>query len=84
MPNAVTTVNTKTLFFTMVMHPVKGWCRVGNAYPSKQAARDWLPFVRGVWRGLRVKIAQSTVELHDGHVSEKSKKVLDEKFNLDV
>lgn len=81
MPTAVTT---KKLFFTMVMHPVHGWMRVGNAYPSHSAAREWLPFVRGAWRGLRAKVSPCTIELHDGQVSEKSKKMLDERFNLDA
>jgi len=42
----------RTVFFTMVMHPANGWTRVGNAYPSRKAAADWLPFVRGAWRGV--------------------------------
>lgn len=53
----------RTVFFTMVMHPAKGWTRVGNAYPSRKAAADWLPFVRGAWRGLRAKVSQCAVRL---------------------
>lgn len=75
----------RTLFFTMMMHPVKGWTRVGNVYPSRKAAADWLPFVRGYWRGMRVKVSQATVRLDDnGKICEKSRRLLDEKYNLDT
>lgn len=74
----------RTLFFTMVMLPEKGWTRVGNAYPSRQDAAEWLPFVRGAWRGLRAKVSQCTVRLENGRVSEKSRRVLDEKYNIDA
>lgn len=74
----------KKVFFIMVLHPAGKWVRVGNSYPSSEAAREWVPFVRGAWRGLRVKVRPFTIELQDGHISEKSKKELDEVFNLDV
>lgn len=74
----------RTVFFTMVMHPAKGWTRVGNAYPSKKSASDWLPFVRGAWRGCRAKVSQCTLRIEDGKVCEESKRVLDKKFNLDA
>ena len=74
----------RTVFFTMVMHPVTGWTRVGNAYPSRKAAADWLPFVRGAWRGLRAKVSQCTVRLEGGKVCEQSRRLLDEKYNLDA
>lgn len=74
----------RTIFFTMVMHPAKGWMRAGSAYPSRKAANDWLPFVRGAWRGLRVKVSQCTVRLEGGKPCEKSKRLLDEKYNLDA
>ena len=74
----------RTVFFTMVMHPVTGWTRVGNAYPSRKAAADWLTFVRGAWRGLRAKVSQCTVRLEGGKVCEQSRRLLDEKYNLDA
>lgn len=74
----------RTLFFTMVQHPVKGWARAGNAYPSRKAASDWVPFVRGASRGLAVKVSQVTVRFEGGKVTEQSRRVLDAKFNLDV
>lgn len=74
----------KTLFFTMVDHPAKGWTRVGNAYPSSKSATEWLPFVSGSWRGLRTKISQCTVRFKDGKLTEKSREILDKKFNLEA
>ena len=74
----------RTVFFTMVMHPLKGWIRVGNAYPTRKSASEWVPFVRGAWKGLRVKVSQCTVYLENGKVSEKSRRLLDAKYNLDA
>ncbi len=74
----------RTVFFTMVLHPVDGWIRVGNAYPSRKSATDWLPFVRGSWRGCRARVSQCTVRLDGGKVCEKSRRLLDEKYNLDA
>ncbi len=72
----------RTIFFTMVRSS-SGWVRVGPAYPSREAAREWLPFVRGSWRGCAAKIAQCTIRLDGGKVCEKSRRVLNEKFNMD-
>ncbi|SED38037.1 hypothetical protein SAMN05216178_7012 [Pseudomonas saponiphila] len=74
----------QTVFFTMVQHPIKGWMRVGKPYPSRAAAKEWLPVVRGSWRGFRAKVAQCTVRFEGGKVSEKSRQILDTKFNMDV
>ena len=74
----------RTVFFTMVMHPLKGWTRVGNAYPTRKLAGEWVPFVRAAWKGLRVKVSQCTVYLENGKVSEKSRRLLDTKYNLDA
>ena len=82
--NATAHVTTeKTVYFTMVLHPASGWTRVGNAYPSRESARDWVPFVRGCWRALKVKVQPCRLEFHDGVLSEESKRILDEKYNLD-
>lgn len=62
-----------------------GWTRVGNAYARKEYARDWLPFIRASWRYLfRVRVSQCTLRLVDGVPDERSRLVLDRKFNLDV
>lgn len=54
--DAPTVVKKRRLYFTMVCHPL-GAKRVGNAYATKQDARDAVSFVRGAWRGLRVVIS---------------------------
>lgn len=74
----------RTVFFTMVQHPVKGWTRVGNAYATRKNAVSWLPFVRGSWRGCRAKVSQCTLRLKGGVLCERSSMVLDKKYNLDV
>ncbi len=72
----------RTVFFTMVLHPKSGWTRVGNAYGSRHAATEWLPFVRGAWRGLRAKVSQCTLYFEGGKVCEKSRMLLDSKYNM--
>lgn len=74
----------RTIFFTMILHPEKGWMRVGKPYRSRAAAIEWLPIVRGSWRYMRTKISQLTVELIDGKPTEKSRRALDQKFNIDA
>jgi hypothetical protein len=74
----------RTFFFTMVNHPAKGWIRAGRAYPTKKIASSWLSFVRGAWRGLPVKVSQCTVYFEQGQICEKSKHILDIKYNLDA
>lgn len=79
----------RRVFFTMVLNPWKGesgaWERVGKAYATREAARSWLPFVRGAWRNVcRVKIAQCTLRFKDGVLTERSKEILDKKFNMDA
>jgi|UPI00057282B4 hypothetical protein len=75
---------TKTVYFTMILHPASGWTRIGNAYPSKAAAKDWVPFVRRAWRGLRTKVEPCTLLFDDGVLSEESRRELDQKFNADA
>lgn len=74
----------RKFFFIMVSHPAKGWMRAGNAYASRKAAQGWVSFVRGAWRGLRTKVVACTVVWRNGEIDEKSRNVLDKKFNLDV
>jgi hypothetical protein len=80
LPGAV--VKKRRLYFTMVCHPL-GAKRVGNAYATKQDARDAVPLVRGAWRGLRVKISQCTIVWRDGVLCPKSLQTLDHKYNMD-
>ena len=75
-------VKKRRLYFTMVCHPL-GAMRVGNAYATKQDARDAVPLVRGAWRGLRVKISQCTIVWRDGVLSPKSVETLIRKYNLE-
>lgn len=75
-------ITKRKLFFIMVLHPADGWIRVGKPYHSRSAAIEWLPIVRGSWRYMRTKISQLTVELVNGKPTEKSKRILDEKFNI--
>ena len=74
----------KTVYFTMVLHPAAGWMRVGNAYPTRKSARDWVPFVRRAWRGLRTKVEPCTLQFHNGVLTDASRRLLDETFNLDA
>jgi hypothetical protein len=80
LPGAVT--KKRRLYFTMVRHPL-GAKRVGNAYATKQDARDAVPLVRGAWRGLRVVISQCTLVWRDGVLCPKSLQTLDHKYNMD-
>ena len=72
----------RTVYFTMVLHPLTGWTRVGNAYSSRKAARGWLGFVRGRWH-LPTRVAACTLTLVDRRPDARSLSVLDKKFNLD-
>lgn len=72
----------RTVFFTMILHPVTAWTRVGNAYSSRKDAQGWLGFVRGRWH-LPARVAACTITLVDGVPDARSLEVLDKKFNLD-
>jgi hypothetical protein len=71
------------VYFTMVCHPGKGWIRVGNAYRTRAIAAGWLPFVRGAWKGCRVRVSELTLRYVDGDLDERTRQTLDRKFNLD-
>ena len=77
------TVTRRTVWFTMLDPPFKGRVRVGNAFGSRADAVSWIPFVRSYWNGLRVSVAQCTLMLEDGVLTERSKHLLDQKFNLE-
>lgn len=71
------------VWFTMVLLPGKGWTRVGKAYGSKKAARGWLGFVSKAWHGLRVRVSQSTLRWRNGEMTDRSKKTLSAKYNME-
>lgn len=78
-------IEKRAVYFTMVQHPVKGWMRVGSTYKTRESAAEWLPFVRKCWRMVcRVRVSQCTLRLVNGELDEKSKRVLDTKFNMDA
>lgn len=71
-------------YFTMAMHPEKGWTRVGKAYGSREVAASWLPVIRRAWRGCRVRVAQCTLRYAAGRLDARSAAVLDRKFNMEA
>lgn len=72
-------------WFIMVLNPWSGsWKRVGNVYWKKETARDWVPFVKSAWRGCRTKIASCTIRFCNGKITDKSAKILDQKFNMEL
>lgn len=77
-------ITKKQVCFIMVLHPTRGSVRVGNAYPDKSSAREWVPFVRNAWRGLKTTVEPFVIEMHDGKITQECAKVLDERFNMDV
>ncbi len=73
----------RTVFFTMINHPQSGWTRVGNAYGSRHAATEWLPFVRGAWRGAYgQKFRNVRFILKMAKFCEKLRNLLDTKYNM--
>jgi len=76
-------VTKRRVYFTMVDHPVKGWIRVGPAYPTRDVAASWLPFVSGAWKVCGARVAQFTARWVDGELDERSVRTLDQKFNMD-
>lgn len=73
----------RAVYFTMVLHPAQGWTRVGPARPTREDAAGWLKFVRGAWRGCRVKVSRLTLRYVDGVLDQRTLSVLDKKFNMD-
>lgn len=74
----------RQLFFIMVQHPVRGWQRTGMPYPSKPAAAEWVSFVKAAWHGLPTRVKPCTVHFEDGKLTDQSRQLLSETFNLDV
>jgi hypothetical protein len=83
-PERLALKSSRRVFFTMVLHPVNGWVRVGKPYSSRKNAKEWTPFVRKAWRGLRTKVSQCTLVWVGGRLTEKSINTLDTKFNMDA
>lgn len=75
-------ITTRTIYFIMVMRGT--WTRVGNPYPTRASAKEWQPFVRSAWKGLKTKVEPCVIELHDGKPTPESVRLLDERYNMDV
>lgn len=71
----------RTVFFIMVDHPL-GPRRVGNAYSSRDRAKEWVAFVRKFHR-LRTYIQRADLKFIDGQLDAASVELLDKVFNLD-
>jgi hypothetical protein len=74
----------RLVYFTMVLHPLNGWLRVGKAYNSRETAKGWLGFVRGAWRGCRVKVLSCPLTWINGKLNAASLRRLDVQFNMDA
>lgn len=74
----------KTVYFTMVCHPANGWIRVGSAYEKKATAASWVRFVKAAWHGQPVRVKACTLQYVGGKLTEASKRLLDQKFNIDT
>lgn len=71
-------------WFTMVRKPNGEWHRVGKQYFDREVAKSWLPFVRGAWLGCKVRLSRLTIHRDTGgNITERCRRVLDEKFNMD-
>lgn len=46
----------KRYYFTMVQMPTGEWRRVGKPFHTKEAAKDWLPFVKSAWHGMPTRV----------------------------
>lgn len=74
----------RRVYFTMVLHPLNGWLRVGKAYNARETARGWLGFVRSAWRGCRVKVLSCPLTWINGKLDAASLRRLDAQFNMDA
>lgn len=73
-----------TVFFTMVHSPT-GLQRAGRPYRTRKAAREWVPFVRGAWHGMRVTVEPCLITFDaDGKPDKATRERLDKEFNMDV
>jgi len=82
--NAVVIRHPVDVFFTMVQRPDGEWMRVGRPHSTREAARGWLPIVKGQWRFCKTSIRKLTVRFKaNGDVTEATKRRLDCEFNMD-
>lgn len=71
------------LYFTMA-HTPNGVKRIGNPHRSLEAAKSWVPFVRGAWHS-RVTVRSIEVTRDaDGNPTQEFLRRMDEEFNMDV
>lgn len=74
-----------TVYFNMILHPItEQWIRVGNAFSSSQEAKKWIPCVRKRWRICKVRVSSCNLVYKDGLLTDKSKELLDKKYNMDA
>lgn len=71
----------RTVFFIMLDRPA-GPTRVGNAYSSRERAKEWVKFVSKAHR-CRAFITRADLTLVDGQLDAASVELLDKVFNLD-
>lgn len=71
-------------YFTMVLHPFRGWIRVGRQYGSRDMAKSCVPFVQKSWLGCRVKVEAFKFTSVNGVLTDDSRKKLAERYNIDV
>lgn len=72
------------VFFTMVRKPTGEWIRVGRQHRTREAAREWMPIVKGQWRFCKTSIRKLTLRFTEtGELTEATKRRLDREFNMD-
>jgi hypothetical protein len=77
-------VGSSAIVRRLVLHPLNGWLRVGKAYNSRETAKGWLGFVRGAWRGCRVKVLSCPLTWINRKLDAASLRRLDVQFNMDA
>ena len=70
-------------YFTMILHPLNGWIRVGRPYATRATAQSWIPFVRKAWRGCKAKVETFIPKYENGEMNAESKRILSDRYNFD-
>jgi hypothetical protein len=67
-----------------MVHAPHGIIRVGNAYKDHKTAKSWCRFISEAWHGYRVTVEPCLIDFdEDGELSAATRKLLDERYNLD-
>lgn len=72
----------RRVYFTMILHPLNGWIRVGKAYAKREVAKSWLSFARSAWHKWPGKVSSCLLVTIDGEPDAATVKRLDA-FNMD-